>query len=100
MSGFSVSTDISNTLGVDLILILLQTCIGIMVVNWKTAESQERLLACVVASFLPAKVDCNKVAKLFGQDVTAGAIGFQFQAIRKMAGKLVEGADGAANSGK
>lgn len=71
-----------------------------MVVNWKTAESQERLLACVVASFLPAKVDCNKVAKLFGQDVTAGAIGFQFQAIRKMAGKLVEGADGAANSGK
>ena len=58
--------------------------------DWKTAESKERLLASVIASLLPAKLDYHKIAEMYGQQASYIAIENRFRAIRKTADQLYE----------
>jgi len=58
-----------------------------MPANFRTFESQSRLLAAVVASHPGLKLDFKEIAKHFG-DSTPGGIEFQFRNIKKEAKAL------------
>lgn len=45
-----------------------------MVVNSRTADSKERLLAAVTASLLPARIGYNQVAKFSSNGATYHAV--------------------------
>ncbi|KAF9696417.1 hypothetical protein EKO04_005182 [Ascochyta lentis] len=65
-----------------------------MAIQWKEAETKDRLLAAVIAASENLKM--NEVARLFGQGATYDAVEGQLRKAKKLAAELAADAAGRA----